>query len=816
MSHRSHRSLGKRFVGALVSAGFVASLAGCPTDSSAPTIDFFDAAPAWGNAPLSTLFYWNITDADGDRLTCTVDLDADGVADRTIAPCHSNSSVDHVFTEPGSHPVTLTVSDGKHSVSRTIEVFANEIRFSGHVIFPEQLPGFVRADMEGDELRLLFRDSESAPQISLNQILWGTSGNGYLRKVTGTPSRNVGSYGVRWDLPTSPARLDEAIEFSRFGVRNEVLRFTDVVCLENCEGLVTHKVTPDIPGPKGGVSIGASFNFPDLVLASDTKVKSSLDVKITIERFVVDIDPVASLKEFTLELKPEVTGSVKLEVKLPGVDILDQSWPLGPRIAFAAVPIGPFVIVPNLEPKITAEVKLEPKITIAGKAGVTVNAGISYVKGEGTRVWGELTPVYTFNEPSVSVGLGSAKVGIAPGFSFLVFNVAGPFVDPEVFLKADLSLKTQTGQVCVDAKVGAGAKYGAEVDLFLTRIAAEDSKVLYTRSFWSDCFPKDVVLCGDGECDAATEDCITCAEDCGDCPGNCGNGTVDAGESCDPPSACPSACDDGDPCTEDRLTGDPQDCSARCEHPLVSACQGGDGCCPVGCTNASDGDCSVSCGDGVLDPGETCDPPSSCPSGCFDGDPCTKDLLSGSAATCSAFCTNPPITACQGGDGCCPAGCTGIADSDCASCGDGTCGPGETHASCPSDCPDVVTPTDPCDGFGGQYCGDTSQFPEGDLDTLYTCSGGVTVDTEVCLCGCTVAPPGVPDYCNACSLGEYGDLCTNGAECASGNCVDGGCCEGGGTILPGEPCGSSASCCSGYCGLGGICCWNTDPPGCMI
>ena len=45
-------------------------------------------------------------------------------------------------------------------------------------------------------------------------------------------------------------------------------------------------------------------------------------------------------------------------------------------------------------------------------------------------------------------------------------------------------------------------------------------------------------------------------------------------------------------------------CDLRCTRESIEACADGDGCCPAGCNNASDGDCSASWGDGnVLDPG---------------------------------------------------------------------------------------------------------------------------------------------------------------------------------------------------------------------
>ena len=49
------------------------------------------------------------------------------------------------------------------------------------------------------------------------------------------------------------------------------------------------------------------------------------------------------------------------------------------------------------------------------------------------------------------------------------------------------------------------------------------------------------------------------------------------------------------------------------------------------------GDAPASCGNGVLDPGETCDPPGSCAS-CDDGNACTTDITTGAAATCDLRC----------------------------------------------------------------------------------------------------------------------------------------------------------------------------------
>ncbi len=72
------------------------------------------------------------------------------------------------------------------------------------------------------------------------------------------------------------------------------------------------------------------------------------------------------------------------------------------------------------------------------------------------------------------------------------------------------------------------------------------------------------------------------------------------------------------------------------------------------------------CGNNRVEPNETCDPPSSCPNSCDDGNACTADQMTGSAAKCNVTCSHTAIVSCASGDGCCPAGCTSANDSDCA------------------------------------------------------------------------------------------------------------------------------------------------------
>jgi alpha-L-arabinofuranosidase len=102
------------------------------------------------------------------------------------------------------------------------------------------------------------------------------------------------------------------------------------------------------------------------------------------------------------------------------------------------------------------------------------------------------------------------------------------------------------------------------------------------------CTYNAIVICTSGDsccpagCSFATDT---------DCSASCGNGTVDSGETCDPPASCPASCDDGVACTLDQLTGSAENCNVACSNTTITACTSGDGCCPMGCS-ATDSDCS--------------------------------------------------------------------------------------------------------------------------------------------------------------------------------------------------------------------------------
>jgi hypothetical protein len=249
-------------------------------------------------------------------------------------------------------------------------------------------------------------------------------------------------------------------------------------------------------------------------------------------------------------------------------------------------------------------------------------------------------------------------------------------------------------------------------------------------------------LAGDGCCPPGGDFTID-----PDCAPICGNGVVERPvESCDYAAgahSCPTSCPAAGSCATVALRGSPASCTASCVATPITSCLGGDGCCPAGCTTATDSDCRVVCGDGVVEAAERCDraitagQPGACARSCDDADACTVDLASGTVAGCTRACQHETITACRDDDGCCPAGCTGATDSDCnPRCGDGRIGAGETcdpPTTCPTTCPDDG---DPCTaeqvtGDPG-HCNATCRHVP-----ITTCSGSRS--DLCCPTGCTSA-----------------------------------------------------------------------------
>jgi hypothetical protein len=338
----------------------------------------------------------------------------------------------------------------------------------------------------------------------------------------------------------------------------------------------------------------------------------------------------------------------------------------------------------------------------------------------------------------------------------------------------------------------------------------------------------------------------------------CGNGRLDDGEKCDTTieqgtgGACPTVCESEDPCYPAALVG--LGCQTECLGLQTTKAVDDDGCCPADIGPGEDSDCDA-CGNGIVGPKETCDPPETCITQevCDPPSACLLGRFDGEVEACTSSCILEVVRACNDGDGCCPGGCDAPSDDDCsASCGNDivegseTCEVGDPTRPCPASCDDGAACTtdvttgspancnvecthiDIVNAADGDGCCPPGADALNDADCAPDCGNGVLEGAETCdPCAsgcdddevCTVdATSGDPDDCSyTCThtpitQGVNGDGCcpgganaNNDSDCAphcgndvreSGEACDPcpGSCSDGNACTTDQASGSASAC----------------------
>ncbi len=95
--------------------------------NNTPVINSFNANPTSGDKPLAVSLSWDISDADGDTLTCQIDVNNDGTAEQTINNCTNSSNFSYTYNNAGTYTAKLNVTDGNGGIAReTVNVVVNE------------------------------------------------------------------------------------------------------------------------------------------------------------------------------------------------------------------------------------------------------------------------------------------------------------------------------------------------------------------------------------------------------------------------------------------------------------------------------------------------------------------------------------------------------------------------------------------------------------------------------------------------------------------------------------------------------------------
>lgn len=92
-----------------------------------PSIGSFSVAGFAGDSPALVAFSWNVSDPNGDTLTCRIDADDDGIDDVVVHACNGAGSRNAAYPTDGVFTARFSVSDGSFpavSTARTVTVGA--------------------------------------------------------------------------------------------------------------------------------------------------------------------------------------------------------------------------------------------------------------------------------------------------------------------------------------------------------------------------------------------------------------------------------------------------------------------------------------------------------------------------------------------------------------------------------------------------------------------------------------------------------------------------------------------------------------------
>lgn len=250
------------------------------------------------------------------------------------------------------------------------------------------------------------------------------------------------------------------------------------------------------------------------------------------------------------------------------------------------------------------------------------------------------------------------------------------------------------------------------------------------------------------------------------------------GQSCCGTSCVPTGCDDADQCTTD-FCG----MSGTCEHVVRTGpcddhdvCTSGEQCDPAGACRASNP--PMACDDGNPCTDDRCDPVRACVSapnaaGCSDGNPCTRDDLCG-----GGVCVSGPPPSCDDGIACTADSCD--ATGACAHRADDViCGAGfrcDPALGCQPTSACTMTNCQPTPGACEMAaCSGATCMRSTTCTTGTTCCGGACVPT-----GCDDGNPCTDDLCNgvSCVHTNHTRGCSDGDPCTIGDQCSGGACQG--------------------------------------
>ncbi len=253
--------------------------------NNAPDADF-TWSPASPEVGDTVTFTSTSTDADGDSLSCAWDFNNDGVSDASAC------TASYVFSEPGNHPVKLTVSDGELSDSETkIVGVVGQLDVESITCFDNVIEGSQQActvtvksnavSVGGVDVRLHYSSGAEVTNC-ITDALTGSC-------VVNFPVGAIGTYTVYataqksgWlsDMDANPTEtfsvLAKRYDISNLKVFNDPVFVTEDYDFFRGENMYVHFVVRDVNGnpvddmitavelvsPPGGRAVFTEFSYP--------------------------------------------------------------------------------------------------------------------------------------------------------------------------------------------------------------------------------------------------------------------------------------------------------------------------------------------------------------------------------------------------------------------------------------------------------------------------------------------------------------------------------------------------------------------------
>ncbi|MDY0101854.1 MAG: FISUMP domain-containing protein [Lentimicrobium sp.] len=339
-----------------------------------------------------------------------------------------------------------------------------------------------------------YNNKRKADDIILNDVIIGTTGIGYLRKV-----ETLSDEPPLLTLETTQGTFEDIYEEAEFDFN---LNLNE---LEEQKGVVGFsKVTYLADGVSLDVREGGfQYSFSDVEIYSDD------NITFTITDGSVLFDPefefdfkfkngiVQRLAFYTDESLLEESIDVEFFAQYSD-QVLEESTLASYQhfLLFAIGPV-PVLVVTSLDLNVVLDMTLDAELDIT--TGYTntnyISLGAEYSDGQWSRIW-DLEQVNSVHPIVIDGSINLAeKLSLIPSVSVMFYGVAGPYFNTELYEQFLMNMVVPSFDVDAELSAGLDANVGAEITIFGYTLASYNNNIYgFNEIIWN--LPNEVIMAG--------------------------------------------------------------------------------------------------------------------------------------------------------------------------------------------------------------------------------------------------------------------------------------------------------------------------------